>query len=295
MAMTRLAPLLFLTGCVIDQNQWLRPRDLSPVWLVDRLRILAVVAEPPEVEPGDLATFTALVPGPADVPDQVRIWLACPPVLGSETTFAASCSLDPSALSDTATVPDGFIGLEPGLPPSWRVPDDALDGLAPEDEEEGAYATIQVMSLPSTAIEDLSADIDFTEVETGTKRLVVSRAQTPNANPWFDDFRVEGVSIPEGTTVEVDPNQPYEIEVVLPDAAIETYLYVNSQGFTEERIEEPYVAWYADGGEIDEHFTLHPYLQSSWVSPASGSGSWWAVGRDRRGGMTWLERSWTVR
>ena len=43
--------LLLLPGCLTQ--------SLSPAWLVDRTRRLAVRAEPTEPRPGDLVTFTS--------------------------------------------------------------------------------------------------------------------------------------------------------------------------------------------------------------------------------------------
>ena len=130
MAVNRLfltVPCLAMTGCVIGGDKWPRPRDLAPSWLVDRTRILAVAANPPEIAPGETATFEALIPDPGGEGDLSRLWFACPEVDGG-----FGCNLDLSTGSGTTatgTGTDGFIGLEPFIPPVYTAPDDLLDGI----------------------------------------------------------------------------------------------------------------------------------------------------------------------
>ena len=88
--------------------------------------------------------------------------------------------------------------------------------------------------------------------------------------------------------------------------ARERYQYVNSDGAVEDRVEEPYASWFVagtdpdgagdPGGELLETVTLWPYMDASWLSPAErgASGTWFAVVRDRRGGMAWWSQEWVV-
>ena len=304
--MTRhLAPLLCLavSGCVIGNEKYPRPRDLSPTWLVDRTRVLSVVAEPPEIRPGERATFAALVPTPdAEQPEDgglSKLWLACP-VDDEGNGFGCVVdfdSLDIEELDPAQLAELGFIGFEPGLPPSYVAPVDLLEPLEEEDRLEGSYVNVQLTALPDDLLAATSPDdapeLDFNEVEVAYKRLVVSEAITPNRNPGIRTFSVDGVEVDVDTVVEVDPGQPYDLGVLLPDGAREAYVFVNSEGEEEQRIEEPYVAWYATGGEMTEEVTLYPFLEATWLAPeASGAtGTWYAVLRDRRGGQAfWIQR-----
>jgi hypothetical protein len=290
--------LPLLAGCVINGDKYPRPRDLTPAWKVDKPRILAVVAEPPEARPGELVTFSALVgrpPGDEDL--DYRVWLACP----LDESVGATCGtsldgldleeLDPEALAEL-----GLIGFEPFLPPAYVVPTDALDALSPEDRLEGTYVLVQTTVLPPEAIEDPEVQLDPATLEASYKRLVVSLAPTPNHNPGFVAFGVDGIRVPADGVVHVDRLQVYDLEVVLSAGSIETYTFVNSDGVEEERVEEPYVAWYATDGDMTEEVTLYPYLQATWVAPErSGTrGTWYAVARDRRGGMAFWTQSWVV-
>ena len=70
----------------------------------------------------------------------------------------------------------------------------------------------------------------------------------------------------------------------------------NTDGIAEDRIEEPYATWYStEGGSIGELWTLYPHLETEWTAGSYGqTGTWWAVIRDRRGGMAWIEQQWAV-
>lgn len=306
--MTRILPLL-LAGCVIGSDKYPRPRDLAPAWLVDRTRVLAVVAEPPEARPGDVVTFTSLIANPpGDAPDLGVAWFACPTDddgngFGCVVDFASVdlSDPDPAALADL-----GLIGFEPGLPPVYVVPDDLLADLAEEERLEGLYVVVQVTAFPAELLEDPLAEVDFAEVEAAYKRLVVSEAVTPNHNPPIGAFAVDGIVVPDLAVVHVEPEQVYDLSILLPDGARESYEYVTQDGEVEDRVEEPYVAWFVagtdrggegdPGGEMFEAVTLWPYLEASWVAPAASgeSGTWWAVLRDRRGGMAFRGQDWVV-
>lgn len=303
MSRLHLAPLpvlwlLLASGCVINGDKYPRPRDLTPTWMVDRPRLLAIAAEPAEARPGDLVRFSALLAQPPGAEqDFVTIWLACPP--GDDV----ACATDLGGLSTTSTDPYAFldlgvIGFEPGLPPVYVVPDDLLDGLTDDEKLEGLQVMIQSTALPAEMLEDPDAldDLDFSVVEAGFKRLVVSEATTPNHNPTIGALAVDDTSVPEGALVHVDPGQSYEIGARLPEDALEAYEFLNSEGVVEQRVEEPYVAWFATGGELLEEVTIFPYLDATWTAPAESGerGAWFAVLRDRRGGMAWKVQEWVV-
>ena len=292
----RSLPLLLiapLAGCVVGGNKYQRPRDLADSWLVDRSRLLAVRAEPPEIRPGESATFEALFPQPDQDEPWSRIWFACPV---GEDGGGFGCSFDfGSTTGGTGAVPEGFIGIEPGLPPVFTAPTDILDDIDnARDLAEGVQILAQVAAMPPELLEDPSGDIDFNEVEVGYKRLVVSEASTPNRNPRIVEFVVDRLPIPADTVVHVTQGQQYELGVILEEDLIEEYEYLTRDGDIELRVEEPYATWYSTGGEIFEAITLYPYNESTWEAPEAGeSGTWYIVVRDRRGGMTWHTQPWT--
>jgi hypothetical protein len=151
-----------------------------------------------------------------------------------------------------------------------------------------------VTALPSTTLEDPPDDLDFNEIEIGYKRLVVSEATTPNQNPAIFEFVVDRLTVLPDTLVHVEPEQAYELGVILEENLVETYEYLTRDGVVEKRREEPYASWYTTDGEMLEPITLYPYTEATWRAPKKSgvSGLWYAVVRDRRGGMTWYVQEW---
>lgn len=294
---TTVVALLATSACVIGNEKYPRPRDLEESWLVDRSRLLAVAAEPPEIRPGETARFSALFPQPDQDEPWARIWLACPVEDGGA---GFGCELDLGGTGTGLTggsIPEGFIGFEPGLPPEYTAPTDLLDGIVDERERtEGVQILAQVSALPTEVLDDPSADIDFNEIEAGFKRLVVSEASTPNNNPLIDAFVVDRLAIPVDAVVHVTGGQRYELGVILEEALVEEYEYLTRDGVVELREEEPWAAWYTTGGDMLEPVTLYPYNEATWEAPKNPGedGTWYVVVRDRRGGMTWHEQDWVV-
>jgi hypothetical protein len=292
---------LAATSCVIGSEKHQRPRDLPQSYQVDRLRILAVKAEPPEARPGETISFEGLVVDPTGDGPFV-VWLACPAADESGTGFG--CALDLENLDfESATIEElaeaGVIGFEPGFSPAYTAPDDLLEGLSPEEQQEGAYVTIQVTAIPNTVLtgeSDNAEGFDFNEVEIAYKRLIVSEATTPNQNPTIDSFLVDDDAIAPSTIAVIPPGETVSLEAVFSDDSYESYEYTNSDGDTELRDEEPYITWYTTGGEMLSPYSVHPYTKTAWVAPetADTSGFLWAVVRDRRGGMTWHAQPWTT-
>lgn len=263
--------------------------DLAQEWDLDRLRLLAIRAEPAEPAPGDVVTFSSLRYVP-DAAEWASIWIAC--------VSAADCTLDPALFDRFAefdTLPPeeqaeliaalqaaGFIGFEPGLTPTWPVPTDALTGLTTDELLEGANATIQVT---------LTTEAD---TELVLKNVPVSLATTPNTNPDVATFTYDGVDAGAGFTVGAGE----QVELVATVAALEEYSYVTTDGVAETRTESLDWRWYASGGE--PVFSFGGELQEepedtltstvTWISPdAPGTYMVAAVVLDGRGGMGWWE------
>ncbi len=264
--------------------------DLAEEWELDRLRLLAIRADPAEPAPGDAVTFTSLafVPGGAE---WSAVWFGC--VAGSEE----GCSFDPALLEGledlesmtpeeqaelfAALQAAGLLGVEPALPPTWTVPADALDGLTDAEALEGVSATLQV----TLATED--------DTELVVKRLPVSRASTPNTNPDVLALGWDGETLASGETRTVEAGGAYELGAAV--AALEEYEYVTTDGVTEQRTEELEWRWYATGGQLGGGFgpelggAEDPLSTSvTWIAPEeAGSHTIHAVVLDGRGGMGW--------
>ena len=302
MVVIRLLPFLpLIAGCVIGSDKYPRPRDLPQANLVDRLRVLAIKAEPPEVRPGEPVAIEGLVVDP-NTQAPLVVWLACESEDDSGVGFG--CAVDLSSIDfETSTFDEliaaGVIGVEPGFSPTYTPSPNLLDDLAPEDREEGVYVTVQVTAIPGdllTEPTDDAASFDFNEVEVAYKRLVVSEASTPNSNPKIVEFLVNGEAMAPGQIAAIPSDQTINLEAVFSTDSVETYSYTNSDGVVESRVEEPYITWYSDQGQFLSPYSLYPYLETSWrgTDDSEAQGTWWAVVRDRRGGMTWYEQPWVV-
>lgn len=264
--------------------------ELSESWRVDRLRVLGVAADPAEPRPGDRVTFASLVVSPL-VPVATTVWFAC---LTGGDDFG--CVIDPALLEELdgggelsaedleALYAAGFLGAEPYLPPVWNVPADALDHLSADERQEGLTALVNVTAIPE------GDDLDESDLELAYKRIPVSEADSPNHNPVITAITLDGVVVDPGVVASVDRGQPYTVAVTLADDAVETYTFVNSDGVSESRTEEPYLTWYAEAGEFDQTNDLWPYFESIYYAPDASdvdAGRVWVVVRDRRGGMAW--------
>lgn len=272
--------------------------SMSQSWEIDRLRVLAVAAEPAEPRPGDIVTFDALVVSPVD-PLGGSAWFVCD--AGSSTDFG--CEIDPSLIAGggagevdaEALAAAGFIGFLPGLTPTWAVPADYLDALTEEEKLEGTFAMTYITAFPELPEGE---EIEEDALEIAYKRVPVSLASTPNHNPVILGWRVDGIDVAAEAVVHLDPGEPFTLEVVLADDAVETYTFRNSEGVDTSLEEEPYFSWYLQEGAFSQANTLWPYPTTVYFAPEEPllpEQLLWAVVRDRRGGMAWASLAITFR
>ena len=275
--------IFWLIACTAD--------ELSQAHEIDRLRVLAVAADPAEPQPGEWVSFSALIVSPDPVGGSA--WFTCSAEASDDYGCTVDADLIDAAESGEASVEDlqaaGFLGFLPALPPAWLVPSDYLDGLDETAQLEGSFAMVFVTALPEVADGDELEDADF---ELAYKRVPVSRATTPNHNPAVNGIAVDGVSLAPGSRLRVDPGQTYTLGVLVGDDAVETYTFRNEAGTDEQRTEEPYFSWYLQEGGFDQASVLWPYTEVLWTAPEApqlAEQSLWVVARDRRGGMGWAE------
>lgn len=275
--------IYWLLGCGAEQ--------MSQAHEIDRLRVLAVAAEPAEPRPGEMVSFSALIVSPDPVGGSA--WFTCSAAASDDYGCTIDETLIEQAQSGEATVEDlqaaGFLGFLPALPPFWMVPATYLDALSEEAKLEGTFAMIFVSALPSV---EAGESIDDDEIELAYKRVPVSLAATPNNNPALTGIAVDSQPLADGARLRVDAGQTYTLGALLAENARETYTYRNTDGVDEQREEEPYFTWYLQEGRFDQATTTWPYTEVLWTAPsepAIADQSLWVVVRDRRGGMGWSE------
>ncbi len=281
-------------------------QQLAQGYEIDRLRILAVRAEPAEPGPGDVVTFEALVVHP-DLAIESVVWFGCLAVDAGtygceldEDLFEEFEDLDPDnppsddELADLyeRLVEAGLLGVEPGFAPTYTVPDDLLDTLTEEQRAEGMNLMLTVTATVAPTDRDFDDTLD---AEIGFKRVPISLGETPNQNPDIASLSLDGQELLDDTVLEVERCACYDLEANLTAESIEDYVYVNSDQVSEDRTEEPYFTWYMTAGTPDIPFSLHPYGITWQASTSEDEVSLWVVVRDRRGGMGWREQRLTLR
>ena len=233
----RLFPLLLLasTGCVINSEQSPRPRDLSEAWQVDRTRILAVRAEPPEIAPGEATQMQALIATAFDEqPELNLIWLACED--GGDFELAATDlgALDLDNPDPVALAGGGIHRIRAWLPSKLRRepgrPRRFARRRAPGRCQRADPALRVSQRGPGGGHAE---EIDFNEIEVGFKRVVVSEATTPNNNPRIAGFTVDGHRscrrwFPPSSCPTANSTTSAWFSTMI--WAIEEYLFVNSEG-----------------------------------------------------------------
>lgn len=255
--------------------------DLSQPTHVDRTRVLAVKSTPAEPTPGQAGRLRALAVDPVD---------------GIQTVLYFGCLLEDSN-SFGCTDLELLGQWEPGgANPSFNTPEDILDDLTEEEKVEGLNYLVQFQAVPNGV--DLEAvfeseDADLSELgEAGFKRVPVSLNPNPNNNPSIEHLMVDGFQVDDGDTIVLTHGQTYDIDVVLSDDSLDAYTYTNSDGVTEDRVEEPYFTFHSTEGDIVNPWSLHPFSSFEYtapVDPDSPEGTIWIVTRDRRGGQDWIE------
>lgn len=273
--------------------------ELTPEWQLDRLRSVAIVAEPAEPKPGDTVTFTSLtyVPAGAQV---TSFWIAC--VDGEQdgcdvdsdlAESALSGEIDPSQMSPeeiealvTEAEESGLIGVDPVYPPVWHTPVDALYEVTGWQLAEGLTGSVQVA---------FSAGDDL---EIVVRRIPISFARTPNHNPVIESLVIDETPIPRDETGALVPVVVQRGGTININASViggpEDYEYLTTEGYLELRTEGLQWRFYTDigslgGGSLLDLFSETPKKEvgtAQWAAPASAAeGVLYVVVLDGRGGM----------
>ncbi|HKU38564.1 MAG TPA: hypothetical protein VJR89_10470 [Polyangiales bacterium] len=286
------AVLLLAAGACIDL------RAFPSESIVDSPRVLAVVAEPPEVTPGHGVTLTPLIAHAEHVSIQ---YLVCgtfdAPFGGGGAQFG---EMEEEECSDGA--------LLRGSGPSWTVPVAATEALWSNSE---LAETILGGTLPRETIEtvrtsvglpvlvELNIEADDRELR-AVKRVLLSEKTQPNANPPRPRFRFGEIDVepdPDsvwdcraGQALVVRRGKAVEITPATEDGQepwVERYPVFNSRGELEERDERAFYSWFASGGEFESHVTRAPLRNQVWTAPnQAGDERIWLVVRDGHGGTS---------
>jgi hypothetical protein len=290
-----LVPLLAAVGC-FDLP------DFAQASTIDRPRILAVVAEPPELSPtrSDATTLSILVAGAERVSD-VR-WSAC----GMPSTFATGNQYGEN--DGDRGCGDRALALGEGERVS--VPIEQARAFLMSDELARAALGAQ---LPAAALEQIRTTVGIAatlQVELtadnkrlrAVKRVLVREHDEPGSNPPPPSFQFGDLILrsqgeqppyrcePDDGELRVEPGETVQLAPLLDGEVepwLEDYNVMDARGFVAARKEQAFYSWFTDAGQLDDGMTRAPDRSNSWRAPQQpGCAQIWLVVRDGHAGAT---------
>jgi len=174
-------------------------------------------------------------------------------------------------------------------------------------EEFTGLLDTSITAARRVVISDKSAAQPADDVECAATQLL------PNSNPDLSGIRVHVDSqgfdegFPLGPITFVGPGEQLVLRPEMPTTSTEDYLFIDRNGETECRREDPFFAWIVSGGasvrddysfvaEIGDLDDVAGRAKVNRITMpvaeefAPEGVSLWVVARDRRGGLTWTER-----
>ncbi len=275
---------------------------------LDRLRVLAVRAEPAQLTPGESGVVDALVYDAGAV--VTRRWSLCPWPSDPNAGFACPMTEgDWSAAWTRAGLEGTPLALDLGRAETaaLSVPSDAT-GLRML-----CYALLESLGASATTPPDCERHWDWTVrlvIESDAERveavkdvtLGLSSEFVPNQNPRLIAFRVRDGATQatfEGDSVQLPRRDRYALSVEVAEDAAETYLPrpVSGQTSTEPETEPLTFTWFTTAGSTErmrstaregveslEHATKNELKELR----SAAATDLFVVVRDQRGGVDWI-------
>lgn len=268
---------LFAVACASEPG--------APAFLVDRPRILAIRAEPPEVRPGELASYTVLAAGPEGELDATTAqWSPCTiPLPLTESGSVATACLSP------------IVPTAEGPAPRLATSSDACSRFGPiaspevqrarEPDATGGY--YQPMRLALLGELGFAFERLLCPLPRASLRVAREYAQRypPNTNPSVALYVPQ--ELRAGDEVELTAAWPAESEepfVILDPGTLE--IIAARETMT--------VSWFTTAGTLERARTGTG--SNRWRPPdTAGPVDLWAVLRDNRGGVSWAHVRATVK
>ena len=280
-----LALVLVVAGC---------GNDFDPASFVDKLRLLAVKAEPPEVAFGQATTLTATAANPGGAAPTIT-WDACllPPPPATGQAVNQDCIALPEG--DPSLVPFGQGGSVAATMPMLSA---SMIGLP--DQSNGFYLPVRV-KLDT----DAASLIAFYRLRIFLGPL---SPNPPNQNPSLTGiFTIPEADAGADEESPLDPTTPapvmenYQLHlraVVTPESAESYTVYDGDPRTTPPRTvtETVRISWFTTAGHFSEEVTGVDKPDTTLILdkhlPPSGSTiDLWVVARDDRGGSDVLHRT----
>lgn len=247
--------------------------DLPPYHRLDRLRILAIAADPPWAGPGDTVEISALVSAPGPAPVELR-WRWCPVDVG-----AASKEACPEPLSAPWPASDLGAEMQALLTLPGRAHIEARCTAVPDGCPDGqlvVFVQLEAMTPNDRLV--------------GVREVVVDLEGRSHANPEIEDVEAR-----EGTRAPV-PLDSQAITTV-PSGELELALWPSPESAepADGGTEPLTVSWFVDVGELEVNrsrpATLQDPATNLWSldppGPEGPAATLRTVIRDHRGGTAW--------
>ncbi|MGE0784522.1 MAG: hypothetical protein AB7S26_02460 [Sandaracinaceae bacterium] len=274
-----IAVALSLIAC--DGPDFLRPSQVTST------RLLAVIAEPPEAEPGTDVQVSAMVAAPDGEATSLRITIDLSP-----RALASSAGQDLFAPAEPIELVDGALA---GAQTATAIEElrALTENAGPGTAEQLVWRVYQEVGLIAFArVAVIGADGAI--IVEGVKRIGLAPPNRASENPppprfALDDrwtsaraqprFRCE----PEGEPLRAAPGSTVVLAPDPDEGWLETYPLIDLSGATVEGVEAAYYAWFAPIGELAFDMTRVPDPSVEWTIPddaPTGPTSVWLVVRD---------------
>ncbi len=286
---------------------WGCNEPMAAISEIDKFRVMAIQADPPEIRPGESTTLRVLYADPHGKGRPITfLWLTCLGELKPSDDLSEGCDL---------------VGFQPGSSESGGdsytvapLPDDILTDL-PEGKTYGMATTLlSACAGGETPTEEDIAGLDGLEnVEVlckggehvlAFKTFRISNAddENRNTNPRIKKIEFNNKPLTESVDIETDVGffqcktmskcfDGAKIEATMTKDSFETYEQTQLEKVT-VMDEAPYISWFVDGGDFNKNRsrTAEPPgpFKTKWSPPLDGGRfTLWVVAHDLRGGTSW--------
>jgi len=266
--------------------------DFAPRSVIENLRVLAIVAEPLELQPGTtsitLTARTVLVSGKAGAPRAAQ-WSFCPFSLGSSVGYAC---VSPACEYPIGTGPTVTYDVAVGLQACYAALR-ASGGLPASVPPDPSAVTKLDLVFRYVAVDLGARDEEIRRETVQTIPLYARAPPSRNLPPKIEIVTVEGtpvdsapltafgIELPTGRTL----GDGQELQVCATLSSDSAQAYRDAAG---DRVETPVVSFYTTAGRFNFDRANGPVgcvkLKREEIS-GNGTGRLYLVARDLRGGV----------